>query len=96
MDWADSADQEAFRKEVRGFIESPERGTQILLQTSGGTMGLIDFIEQGSGLFNLKPHPDSFLEAEHLASGLIDHNAIQVTIGESERAEFELLTLVLE
>jgi uncharacterized phage protein gp47/JayE len=74
---------------VRSFVEAPERGGQVRLAD------LVAFVEQGSGLFTLKPFPDSFLVAEHLATGLVDREVDVVNLGEKERAELKSLTLRL-
>jgi hypothetical protein len=86
---------------VRGFVESPDRGGTIYLattQVNGQTqVGLIDFIEGGSGLFTLKPFSaGSFFVAEHLATGQVDREVDVVQLGEKERAELAALILLLE
>ena len=74
---------------VRGFVESPNGDSGVRLSD------LIAFVEQGSGLFTVKPLPDSFLVAEHLATGQVDRNVDVVTLGEKERAELKALILTL-
>lgn len=74
---------------VRGFAESPDRGGEIKLAQ------LIDFVQGSSGLFTVKPHPDSFLVAEHLGTGQVDREVDVVQIGEKERAELDSLILEL-
>jgi hypothetical protein len=74
---------------VRGLVESPNGDSQVRLSD------LISFVEQGSGLFTVKPLPDSFLVAEHLATGRVDRNVDVVTLGEKERTELKALILTL-
>jgi hypothetical protein len=74
---------------VRSFVESPERASQVRLAD------LLAFVEQGSGLFTLKPFPESFLVAGHLATGLVEREVDVVSLGEKERAELKSLTLRL-
>jgi hypothetical protein len=74
---------------VRGFVESPERGGQIRLAD------VIAFVEQGSGLFTVRPLPASFLAAEHLATGEVDRNVDVITLGEKEQVELKSLVLTL-
>lgn len=91
---------------VRGFVESPERGGVISLATTTVAgqvhVGLIDFIEGGSGLFTLKPYsttnPEtgSFFVAEHVATGQVEREVDVVTLGEKERAELASLILLLQ
>ena len=75
---------------ARGFIESPERGTEVKLAN------LINFIQKSSGLFTIKPHSDSFFVAGHLGTGQVDRNVAVVTLGEKERTELESLILKLD
>jgi hypothetical protein len=74
---------------VRGFVESPERGTEIRLAD------LIEFVQSGSGLFTVRSFPDSFFVAEHLGTGQVDREVDVVRLGEKERAELESLILRL-
>jgi hypothetical protein len=88
---------------VRGFVESPERGSQISFQA------LIDFVQSASGLFVIRAS-ESSLVAEHLGTGQVDRDVEVVELGtgqvdrdvevveldESERAELASLILRLE
>jgi hypothetical protein len=74
---------------VRGFVESPERGITVRLGD------VIAFVEQGSGLFTVRPLPNSFLVAEHLATGQVDRNVDTVSLGEKEQVELKSLVLTL-
>lgn len=74
---------------VRGLVESPNGDSKVQLSK------LIAFVEQGSGLFTVKPLPDSFLVAEHLATGQVDRNVDVVTLGEKEKTELKALVLTL-
>ena len=74
---------------VRGFVEAPERGDQIRLAE------VIAFVEQGSGLFTVRPLPASFLIAEHLATGEVDRNVDVINLGEKEQVELKSLVLTL-
>ncbi len=74
---------------VRSFVESPDRGASLHLAD------VIAFVEQGSGLFTVKPPPSSFLVAEHLATGQVDRNVDTVTLGEKEQVELKSLVLSL-
>jgi len=84
-----AGDDHAFETLVRSFVGSPDRGSQVRLAD------LLAFVEQGSGLFTLKPFPESFLVAEHLATGLVEREVDAVSLGEKERAELKSLTLRL-
>jgi uncharacterized phage protein gp47/JayE len=73
---------------IQGFLTSPERGSEIRLDA------LLTFLEQGSGLFTLKPFSDanpesgSFFIAEFVATGLVQRHQSVVRLAEKEQAEF--------
>lgn len=75
---------------VRGFVETPQPDNTILLSE------LIAFVEAGTGLFKIKPHPDSFLTGEHLGTGLIELEAESVTIGDDEQVQFDQFVFIVE
>jgi hypothetical protein len=73
---------------IQGFLTSPERGSEIRLDA------LLTFLEQGSGLFTLKPFSDanpesgSFFIAEFVVTGLVQRHQSVVRLAEKEQAEF--------
>ena len=87
-------DLETIRSQIeilaRGFVEAPERGTEVRLDE------LATFIQQATGLFQLEAYPASFLVAEHLATGVVDREVDSSSIGEKERAELAVLNLELD
>jgi uncharacterized phage protein gp47/JayE len=74
---------------VRGYVEAPQRGRQIALAD------LIGFLNAGSGLFQVKPFPQSSIKAEHVGTGLIELQTATVNLTDTEQAKFQSLVLSL-